>query len=92
MGRGPLPCLCPNPRRTSSEGLVRTPMEEREVSFALDIALGWYVAKGLAIFPCKEKKPLVETGFKAASKDSAQIKDWWTLWPRAIRSAYRGRQ
>jgi hypothetical protein len=58
-------------------------MEEREVSFALDIALGWYVAKGLAIFPCKEKKPLVETGFKAASKDSAQIKDWWTLWPTA---------
>lgn len=53
------------------------------MSFALDIALGWYLKRGLLIFPCKEKKPLTETGFKAASKDPAQIKKWWTTWPTA---------
>ena len=53
------------------------------MSFALDIALGWYLTRGLLIFPCKDKKPLTETGFKAASKDAGQIRHWWTQWPSA---------
>jgi hypothetical protein len=53
------------------------------VSFALDIALDWYLKRDLAIFPCKEKKPLIGTGFKAASKDPEQVKKWWTTWPAA---------
>jgi hypothetical protein len=61
------------------------------VSFALDIALGWYLKKGLAIFPCKEKKPMIETGFKAASKDPEQIRNWWTTWPKAQFGVATGR-
>ena len=53
------------------------------MSLRLDIALGWYCEKGLALFPCKEKKPLIATGFKAASKDPARIREWWTAWPKA---------
>jgi hypothetical protein len=53
------------------------------VSFALDVALDWYLKRDLAIFPCKEKKPLIGTGFKAASKDPEQVKKWWTTWPAA---------
>lgn len=53
------------------------------MSFTLAIALGWYLEKALAIFPCKEKRPLIETGFKAASKDPEQIKSWWSTWPHA---------
>jgi hypothetical protein len=53
------------------------------VSFALDVALDWYLPRGLSIFPCKEKKPLIETGFKAASRDTEQVTKWWTTWPTA---------
>src|SRR5215475_8904495 len=53
------------------------------MSFALDVALHWYLEKGFLIFPCREKKPLLEGGFKAASKDPAKIREWWTTWPAA---------
>jgi hypothetical protein len=53
------------------------------VSFALDVALGWYVEKGMAIFPCEKKKPLIALGFKAASRDPVQVEEWWKMWPKA---------
>jgi hypothetical protein len=53
------------------------------VSFLLDAAFDWYVKRGLAIFPCEKKIPLIAMGFKAASKDPAQIEEWWNMWPKA---------
>jgi Bifunctional DNA primase/polymerase, N-terminal/Primase C terminal 2 (PriCT-2) len=40
---------------------------------------------GFAVFPCKPrgKEPMVAGGFKAATCDEAQIRDWWTRWPEA---------
>jgi hypothetical protein len=40
---------------------------------------------GHSVFPCKNKKPLVEGGggFKGATRDLKQIRDWWTKWPDA---------
>jgi hypothetical protein len=49
-------------------------------------------AAGKAVFPCDpaDKSPLVASktkgagGLKLASKDAAQIRDWWTVSPRAM--------
>jgi hypothetical protein len=40
---------------------------------------------GHSVFPCWEKKPLVEGGggFQGATRDLKQIKEWWTKWPEA---------
>lgn len=45
---------------------------------ALDcIRRGWYV------FPCMGKEPLIKGGFKNASKDEAQVREWWEWKPKA---------
>jgi hypothetical protein len=50
----------------------------------LDHALA-VAASGLPVFPCNaEKRPLVETGFKAATLDPLQIESWWQQWPEAL--------
>jgi hypothetical protein len=42
-------------------------------------------ATGLPVFPCNaEKRPLVETGFKAATLDPRQIRTWWRQFPAAL--------
>lgn len=42
-------------------------------------------ARKFPIFPCSpDKRPLVKTGFHAASQDEAQIRDWWRKWPDAL--------
>jgi hypothetical protein len=48
---------------------------------------------GAAVFPCKPrgKEPLVEGGFKAATRDEAQIRQWWTRWPSANIGVATGR-
>lgn len=45
----------------------------------------YYAKIGLAVFPIKprNKQPLTEHGCKDASKDSAQIAEWWDCWPNA---------
>lgn len=46
----------------------------------------WYAEKwGWPVFPCRPrgKQPLTERGFKDASLDPAQIRDWFTRWPDA---------
>jgi hypothetical protein len=51
---------------------------------ALDAALG-YARGGLPVFPCSAKKlPVTEHGFKDATTDPAQIREWWTRWPHAL--------
>jgi hypothetical protein len=45
-----------------------------------------FAASGCAVLPCHaaEKRPLVSGGFKSASTDADQIKDWWQCWPQAL--------
>ena len=57
------------------------------VAAALD-----YAALGWAVFPCspKNKQPLVEHGFKAASTDPETIKAWLRKWPNAMLAVVTG--
>lgn len=51
----------------------------------LDLAL-WYASQGVEVFPLKprSKKPLPGSdGFKSATTDETQIRDWWSQWPNA---------
>ena len=48
----------------------------------LQAALHW-ANRGFVVFPCRDKKPLTEHGFKDASGSGAQIRAWWTQWPDA---------
>jgi hypothetical protein len=45
-----------------------------------------YAAGGWPVFPCKpsDKRPLTPNGFKDASTDPDQIRDWWTKHPNAM--------
>jgi Bifunctional DNA primase/polymerase, N-terminal len=42
--------------------------------------------RGLPVFPCNaaSKAPLIATGFKAATTDTAVITKWWSTWPEAL--------
>lgn len=42
-----------------------------------------YASLGWPVFPCNGKIPLVSGGFKSASKNPEQIKQWWTRTPEA---------
>lgn len=43
-----------------------------------------YARQGWGVFPCgRNKKPLIEGGFHAASSEPDQINAWWARWPRA---------
>lgn len=45
----------------------------------------YYASLGLAVFPIrpKGKEPLTAHGFQDATRDTEQIKAWWTQWPSA---------
>jgi len=45
-----------------------------------------YAACGWLVFPCRpeDKRPLTEHGFKEASLDPAQIREWWSRHPNAL--------
>lgn len=52
-----------------------------------------YARRGWAVFPCgPDKRPLVRTGFKAATRNHDQIKAWWTQWPTALIGCPTGRR
>ncbi|MDD5679932.1 MAG: phage/plasmid primase, P4 family [Candidatus Omnitrophica bacterium] len=42
-----------------------------------------YAGIGLRVFPCADKKPLTQHGFKDATCDSNKIKEWWQAHPDA---------
>jgi hypothetical protein len=58
-----------------------------ELEAALD-----YAHHGMPVFPTNplDKKPLITGGFKGATKDEAQIREWWTKWPNAMIAAPTG--
>lgn len=35
------------------------------------------------VFPCRDKRPLTERGYKDATTDPGQIAEWWGAWPDA---------
>ena len=44
-----------------------------------------YAEKGLPVFPCRpDRAPYIAKGFKAASDDPAQVREWWTKYPNAL--------
>src|ERR1035437_8572538 len=44
-----------------------------------------YAAHGVPVFPCgpRAKEPITEHGFKDATTDDSQVREWWTKWPLA---------
>ncbi len=50
----------------------------------LAAALG-YATLGLRVFPCRPRSKLPATldGFKSATTDPAQLREWWARWPTA---------
>lgn len=50
----------------------------------IDAAIG-YARRGLPVFPCASgaKHPLTRRGFKDATSDAPQIREWWFKWPHA---------
>lgn len=53
---------------------------------AVPIAALAIAGQGIPVFPCDPatKRPLVATGFKAATTDRATITTWWRQWPNAM--------
>jgi hypothetical protein len=49
-------------------------------------ALAYASDRGWPVFPCNpnNKKPRTEHGFKDATTDPQQIRDWWRRWPNAM--------
>jgi hypothetical protein len=47
-----------------------------------------YIRRGWLIVPCAwgegERKPLIEGGFRAASRDPLLVASWWRRWPLAL--------
>ena len=58
-----------------------------ELEAALD-----YARHGIPVFPTNplDKKPLTANGFKDATVDEVQIREWWTRWPNAMIAAPTG--
>ena len=55
--------------------------DKQVLAAALRYAAEW----GWPVFPCRpDKRPYTTHGFKDASRDPEQIKEWWSRWPDAL--------
>jgi hypothetical protein len=58
----------------------------------LDAALAYASRRSWPVFPCdREKRPLVEGGFRTATTDHGTITAWWRRWPTALIGTPTGR-
>lgn len=59
---------------------AQAPITASLLSAALD-----HAARGRPVFPCwADKRPRTPNGFKDATTDPGQIRQWWTRWPDAL--------
>ena len=65
--------------------------QQSQLGTNLDAVLE-YVAAGIPVFPCNAgKRPLTSNGFKEATTDQKQIRQWWQRWPAAMIGMPTGR-
>lgn len=57
---------------------MTAPAPPPPLSFALA-----YARNAWSVFPCADKRPLIEGGFKSATTNEATIHEWWARWPDA---------
>ena len=64
--------------------MATTSRDEEAADDLLAAALA-YAAAGLRVFPLKphSKVPATVDGFKSATTDAEQVRDWWARWPDA---------
>ena len=65
---------------------------DSKVRSLLDAALD-YADRGVPVFPCKrkDKSPFTRNGFKDATTNEQQIREWWTKSPQAMIGVPTGR-
>ena len=65
----------------------------RDLSPLGQAAIEWARA-GFAVFPCKPrgKEPLTKHGYKDATRDTAEARQWWGKWPDANIGLVTGRE
>lgn len=71
-----------------AESLSHAAMLDAVVTTALNLG-----AQGTPVFPCdaRNKRPLVDNGFKAATTDRSIVATWWKRWPAAMIGVPTGR-
>ena len=76
--------MSPQQDQTSPQSQPNPPSE-------LDAALG-YARQNIPVFTTNplDKKPLTSNGFKNATTDENQIREWWQRWPNAMIGAPTG--
>lgn len=66
----------------------------------LEVAINIVRELGFPVFPCREtlknarvrKSPYISGGYKSASRDEKQIRDWWYKFPNALVGVPTGRE
>jgi Bifunctional DNA primase/polymerase, N-terminal len=75
-------------RLDPGDGVVPEPVPREHIAAFADVSLAALDlgAQGIPVFPCDpaNKRPLVATGFKAATTDGPTITTWWKQWPQAM--------
>jgi hypothetical protein len=58
--------------------------DDRRIHLGSDATADQYAERGWPVFPVRrDKTPMTPHGFKDATTDRGQIREWWTAWPDA---------